>query len=309
MIATDVQLLTAACLLATVGCGGGATFNGGAAGAFSNPSMTFSRPTTPSVERECLRATAVDGIGDRELRRAVEEALSELCSMLRSSAFEALIERAGPWFSRPDARCVALSGGAFVALLRAAERAAIAVVIDDRHRPAATALLADGSARIELATYQVRRWSSAPRATAPSRGALINTLAHELAHVARDPADQSNPRIRDDSDPNDYVRSWLGAYRFGDFSECFYLARHEQRPGRTMERAIDHCMDVRQNGRNLSPRTRSDYLRDCVDDDGPCARWTRALSWECRAAIRTEALATQRGRSSAGAVGPESLRQ
>jgi hypothetical protein len=309
VIATELRRLAVPWLCALVACAGGATFNGGAAGVFSSASMTFSAPMAPSVDRACLRATRVEGLRDPELRRAVEEALGELCVMLRSPAFEALIARAGPWFSRPDARCAVLRGDAFVAHLRAAELTPIEVVINDRHRPAATALLVDGSARIELATYQVRRWLTAERATAvASRAALINTLAHELAHVVRDATDLRNPRIRDDSEQNDYVRSWLGAYRFGDFSECFYLARHEERPRRTVESAILNCMDVRQNGRNLSPRTRSDYLRECASEHGTCARWTRALSTECRSALHTEAIRVSRTGAPTSAVQSESAR-
>ncbi len=72
-------------------------------------------------------------------------------------------------------------------------------------------------------------------------------------------------------------------------SECFYLTQH-QVDGAALGGSIAQCMDVRQNGRNLAPRTRSDYLRDCASERGECARWTRRLSAQCRAAMREQAL-------------------
>jgi hypothetical protein len=196
-------------------------------------------------------------------RRRLREALGELRSIFDDAAFRRRVRQAR-WLEAVDGEL--LEGGeSVVAQLFEGEAPVFDVLVNPQGAgqwlgvDTKTVATAEACSHLSVRPERVARWDG------PSRGLLINTLAHEVTHLFAEggclaggaaAGAEPRPRYRDEG-YGVCTRLFLVSYKMGDMAQCFY----EERAGGA---DFDSCINGRVNGGAFPPgRDRASSERAC----------------------------------------------
>lgn len=204
---------------------------------------------------------------DDKRKTAIVEAFDEVLSIYSSDQFWILVN--DEWLQEGPGRGPEKIASQVRSDLRAGLPPDVVVLVRRFWSRKTTAKTDAARDVLSIAPFRIDDW-----AEPATRQNVVNTLAHELAHLVQvSPLDASS-LYTDGKDRTACEEQALVSYRMGDLVECFYRAKKD---GGLDEKVFQACADDGPRSGDKNPVRRKEALKTCLH--GPWEEYASSLAF------------------------------